>query len=321
MRRTTLALICAAAATPAAAREPLLTLPVDCTLGADCFIQNYVDADPGPGHADFTCGPLSYDGHKGTDFAVPSLAAMQAGVVVRPAANGTVIGVRDGMPDTGPDASGGIDGRECGNGVVIRHGAGWESQYCHLREGSVAVEIGQRVNLSTELGKIGLSGNTDFPHLHMSLRKDGETVDPFAPDGRADCAEAPTRTLWLDAPDYVPGGILDTGFADAIPDYDRIKAGSAATDRLAPDAPALVLWGYLFGGRAGDTVRLVVEGPSGAVLDETVTLDKTQAQLFRAIGRRLPDDGWTPGSYTGTVIHSRGDTRLDAAATAVTVAR
>jgi len=82
--RATLALLLLAA--PAAAGSFLLNPPVDCTLGETCFIQNFVDRDPGPGAADFTCGPMTYDGHKGTDFALPSLAAMRQGVDVLAAA-------------------------------------------------------------------------------------------------------------------------------------------------------------------------------------------------------------------------------------------
>ncbi|NDW53196.1 M23 family metallopeptidase [Aliiroseovarius sp. PrR006] len=28
--------------------------------------------------------------------------------------------------------------------MLIDHGGGWESQYCHMRAGSIAVEVGQR---------------------------------------------------------------------------------------------------------------------------------------------------------------------------------
>ncbi len=71
-----------------------------------------MDHDPGPDAADFTCNGLSYDTHTGTDFALPSLAAMQAGVAVLAAAPGTVAALRDGMPDTGltPDTAAQIDG-------------------------------------------------------------------------------------------------------------------------------------------------------------------------------------------------------------------
>ena len=32
-------------------------------------------------------------------------------------------------------------GRNCGNGVTLDHGDGWQTQYCHMRRGSVAVKV------------------------------------------------------------------------------------------------------------------------------------------------------------------------------------
>ena len=34
-------------------------------------------------------------------------------------------------------------GKECGNGLVIRHEYGWETQYCHMKKGSVQVKTGE----------------------------------------------------------------------------------------------------------------------------------------------------------------------------------
>ena len=95
--------------------------PIACTLGETCHVQNYVDRDPGPGTADVGCGNLTYDGHDGTDFALPNLAAMQAGVQVLAAAPGRVRGIRDGMPDIAisDPAAPPLNGRDCGNGVAI----------------------------------------------------------------------------------------------------------------------------------------------------------------------------------------------------------
>ena len=125
---------------------PRLGLPADCTLGQTCFIQQYPDADPGPAAQDFMCEGLSYDGHKGTDFGLPSLAAMDAGVTVIAAAPGIVRGVRDEMADrlySPQDDT--LSGRDCGNGAVIDHGGGWETQYCHLAQGSLTVASGDVV--------------------------------------------------------------------------------------------------------------------------------------------------------------------------------
>ena len=68
------AVVTLALALPAGAFD--FGFPVACTLGVDCHVQNYFDRDPGAGTADIGCGNLTYDGHDGTDFALPTLAAM-----------------------------------------------------------------------------------------------------------------------------------------------------------------------------------------------------------------------------------------------------
>ena len=101
-------------------------------------MQNYVDQDPGPGARDHTCGPLSYDGHGGTDIRVAGRPEMAAGVAVLATAPGVVRVARDEMADA-PASNG---GPEAGNAVVLDHGNGWQSQYSHLRQDSVTVAVG-----------------------------------------------------------------------------------------------------------------------------------------------------------------------------------
>ncbi|QBX99678.1 M23 family metallopeptidase [Rhodophyticola sp. CCM32] len=297
-------------ASAARADAPLLVFPVDCTLGETCFLQQFVDRDPGPGARDFTCGPLSYDTHQGSDIRVTDLEAMEAGVSVIAAAPGTVRATRDGVPDLGRAAM--PEGQDCGNGVAITHGDGWETQYCHLRMNSVAVAHGDRVEAGTPLGLIGFSGNTEFPHLHLTLRHEGRVIDPFDPSDTASCGGGAAQ-LWADPITPQMGGFISAGFADAIPDYDAIKAGTAdAASLSARQAPALVVWGFLFGGQAGDQVRLSITGPDGAVIhSQTTTLERTQIQLFRASGRRTPPQGWQAGPYLGDLTLERGGTLID----------
>ena len=44
--------------------------PVDCELDTQWYIQRFMDHAPSSGAADMRCGPLTYDGHTGTDFAI-----------------------------------------------------------------------------------------------------------------------------------------------------------------------------------------------------------------------------------------------------------
>ena len=301
----TLALL--APAFPAGAFD--LVQPVDCTFGETCFIQHLPDHDPGPGAQDFACGSLTYDGHDGTDFALPSLAAMQAGVMVLAAAPGTVRGARDGVPDISirdPKAPL-LAGRECGNGVAITHDGGWETQYCHLKQGSIRVKPGDRVTAGAPLGQVGLSGLTEFPHLHLTLRHNGAEVDPFAPAPQTTCG-ASQPDLWQPDLALPPGGIITSGFAAAIPDFDAVKQGSVTL----PDAAStgFVYWTYLYGTRAGDKLALRLTGPEGVMAEETMVLDRDQAQSFRALGKRLRAANWPPGRYEGQALLRRGDAEI-----------
>ncbi|WP_170573456.1 M23 family metallopeptidase [Ruegeria atlantica] len=289
-------------ATPAAS-DFVLRQPVDCVLGETCYIQNYFDQDPDAGvFRDFRCGELSYDGHKGTDFALPTHADLDNRVAVLAAAAGIVKNTRDGVADGGFDQS--VSGQECGNGVVIVHEDGWQTQYCHLRMGSVRVSPGDRVIAGAVLGEIGLSGATQFPHLHLSVRKDGKRIDPFAPQTSGDCS-APDSSLWEQPIPYVSGGLLSVGFSDDVPDYDDVRAGTAAHAVLPVDAGAIVLYGHAFGNRKGDVLRLEITGPEGGILSQDVALEKTQAQVFRASGRRLTKPNWPAGEYHGKVTMIR----------------
>lgn len=309
-------------ASAALAEGPMLQSPIDCDLTSPCYIQQYVDRDPGTGVADFACGTLSYDGHKGTDFALPDRATMGAGVNVLAAAPGLVLGTRDGMDDDGytPGRRAELEGRECGNGVVLQHALGWQTQYCHLQQGSVAVKEGQAIAAGTVLGRVGQSGNAAFPHLHLSVRDpDGAIVDPFDPGAAVSCDAPAAQTLWADPPAYRAAGLISTGFTDAIPEFDAIKAGDAAAAALPLTAPALVIFAQFFGPRASDVLELQITGPQGQVIADRITLTRDQALAFRAIGKRRRSAPWTAGGYTGTAILIRAGKEIDRQTTGVTL--
>ncbi|WP_224825295.1 M23 family metallopeptidase [Cognatishimia sp. MH4019] len=318
MIKRAIALISLAA--PAVASDFSLQLPIDCTLGENCYIQQFVDHDPNASASDFACGPLTYDTHKGTDFALDDLSIMKAGVDVLAAAAGRVVATRDGMEDLlyTAERAAEIDGRDCGNGLVIDHGSGWRTQYCHLKQGSVVVERGQIVEAGAVLGEVGLSGRTQFPHLHMTLRKNDQVVDPFAPEGRRIC-DLPKDTLWAETPVFQNGGIIRAGFADAAPTYEAIKAGQPSVTDFTPQSDILAVWMHSFGAQEGDNYRMEITGPDGEIVQEEVTQKRTQAQSFRFVGKRRPPDGWASGLYTATLSLIRDGVTIDTTQIAATV--
>lgn len=309
---------------PAAAAQapPQLELPVACEIGAACVVQNYVDQDPGPGARDHSCGPLSYDGHKGTDIRLPGRPEMAAGVAVLAAAPGVVRARHDGAADF----TGARSGAEAGNTVVLDHGGGWQSQYSHLRQGSVAVARGERVEAGARLGLIGGSGRAEFPHVEFALRHRGRAVDPFTgtPAGSG-CGGTPTP-LWSPAARaalaYRAGGLLRAGFATARPELAPALDG--AYDVAAPGAraPALVFWAVAWGLRQGDRESFRLIGPDGRVLSEGAgVVARNQAQSLRYVGKKRKSAGFPPGRYRGEyrVIRDSGNGEATVAAVVRTI--
>ena len=145
-----------------------LGLPVGCTIGRECLVQKLFDHDPTPSRLDYRCGVLTTDGHDGIDFRLRTMADLAARISVVAAADGTVLRVRDGEPDVSVKVRKELNGRDAGNGVVIDHGGGWETQYSHLRMGSVRVKPGEKIRAGDQIGLIGMSGNAEFPHLHFA---------------------------------------------------------------------------------------------------------------------------------------------------------
>ena len=287
---------------------------VECTLGHDCYIQQYVDHDASDSFSDYRCEGLSYDGHKGTDFALISRRQMEAGVNVLAAADGEVIAIRDGVQDKlyTRENRAEISGKECGNGVVIRHQEDWTTQYCHLKRGSVRVKKGDMIASGERLGEIGLSGKTQFPHLHLTVRNKSDVVDPFRPNGRTTCAEVlPDETLWNHSPPYRPGGLLSVGFTEAIPDYQKLKAGDITGTSVSLTSPALVLYGLGYGFRKGDIIEFNIKHSQKIIFTHQSTLKKSQIQGFQAAGLKRRSDKWAAGPYEGAVSLIRDSKVID----------
>lgn len=301
-------LVSALTAPPSSAQTFDLRFPLACELGVDCWLQQGVDRDPGPGAKDHACGPHAYDGHAGVDIRLADEAALRADVAVLAPAAGRVIGVRDGVPDGGFP-----EGKDCGNGVAIDHGGGWETQTCHLRNGSVAVMQGARVEAGEVLGVVGLSGNTEFPHLHLSLRRDGQVVDPF--DGRA--ADEPCgaggEPLWAAESGLPtePGGVHGIGLRAEPPAFEAARDGLVQARVLPARGGALVLWALFHAVAAGDRIEMTLDGPGGEVASREETEDRPRAERFLVVGRRTPEGGWPPGRYDAVVRLKRGGRLLD----------
>lgn len=298
----------ASAVTAAKADDAIsLGLPVRCQPGVDCFFQNYVDNDPTDQARDYRCGGRSYDRHDGTDIRIRNRRIQQQGIEVLAAAPGRVLGGRNDMEDVSIRSAGkaAIAGKECGNGAIIEHDGGWQTQYCHLAKGSVRVRPGDQVKTGQPIGLIGLSGDTEFFHLHFTVRHRGRTVDPFA-FGAAENSCGGGRSIWAaslgEQMRYRAGEIIDYGFAGVAPTMELVESGEIEQHPVTSGSEALVAYVRTIGLQAGDQQTLALQDPAGASLavNNAPALDRDKAQYLLLTGKKRTETQWPAGSYTAT---------------------
>ncbi|MBX9454569.1 MAG: M23 family metallopeptidase [Rhizobium sp.] len=301
--RSALAALALLAASPAMALE--LRLPADCRLGEDCFLQQFPDMKKGDGAIDPFCGIATYDGHDGVDLRVLSMKDITRAVPVVAVADGEVLRGRDGVEDRLVDTPGAREAimpRACGNGVVIAHADGLETQYCHLRRGSIVVRPGQKLKAGDKIGEVGASGLAQFPHVHLTVRLDGAEVDPLT--GRKvgeDCVADPSDARPLFSPAVMAmmkplqPEILGLGLSGSLVDYDTLVVDGPPPQATTADA-VRVAWVWLANVKVGDTLRIVLDGPDGERLTDNTTkpLDRNKAIYFSYAGKKGSP---VPGSY------------------------
>ncbi|MDD9911256.1 MAG: M23 family metallopeptidase [Ahrensia sp.] len=295
----------------AAQDKPRLHLPVDCISAPSCLVQNYVDLDPSPQRSDAFCEAATYDGHSGTDIRVRNIAEMNTGVRVLAVAAGVVQRVRDGERDRlieTPTDREAVQGKQCGNGVVIDHGNGWSSQTCHLKMGSVNVAPGDRVEPGTPIGLMGLSGDTEFPHVHVTIRQGDTVIDPFSGKAVGEACEAPgAKSMWdprqakllaeRDSP------LVEAGFTGGPVTGLQLRKSQAPA--LNPGGP-VVFYASFKNLQKGDTITINVfeRGTRNPVASHTTDpLESPKATYTAYAGRRSP--GYEPGAYVADVILNR----------------
>jgi murein DD-endopeptidase MepM/ murein hydrolase activator NlpD len=289
-----------------------LEIPLACTLGTDCWVQQYPDHDKGPGAADFTCGTATYDGHDGTDFRVRDTLSE---VKVIAAADGAVKAIRNTMEDKLiSDASDlkSVSNIECGNGVVLTHPGGFETQYCHMRKGSITVRAGQKVKAGDALGLVGYSGAAQFPHLHLSLRRAGKKLDPFSGELGQDCA-ADDTSMWSKKAQasltYQPAAVLDFGWHSGKVETAMLEKGELTREAPRSDWPALVAYAWLINLQKDDEITLTMQAGTTTPTTNKVKLDRNKAQYVLFAGKKR-GDAWKGPHQAELVVTANGKEKL-----------
>lgn len=108
--------------------------------------------------------------HPGVDIRAP------IGTTVRAATGGTVV----------------FAGRYYGYGIMvdIEHRDGTRARYAHLAGIAPGTVVGSRVAAGQMVGRVGRTGRTTGPHLHVELRRNGQAVDPWPWLTRTACTDS-----------------------------------------------------------------------------------------------------------------------------------
>lgn len=60
--------------------------------------------------------------------------------------------------------------KHCGNHLLIDHGNNEYSLLAHMQKGSVQAKLGDKVTKGQQVGRVGTSGDSFFPHIHYQLQ-------------------------------------------------------------------------------------------------------------------------------------------------------
>ena len=144
--------------------------------GGDVELQNYHVVAPDQRHALDLVVWKNGGTHGGDGSANEDYWAYGQRVIAP--AGGTVVTVVDGLADNVPQV-GSDPVNPAGNHMVIRVADGEYVLIAHMQAGSLVVSEGDTVQPGQELGRVGNSGNTSEPHIHIHLQ-DRPTFDPSA---------------------------------------------------------------------------------------------------------------------------------------------
>ncbi len=291
---------------------PVFAMPVACRPGIDCLVSSFVDMAAGEGYRDFECGALSYDEHKGTDIRLPSYVEMQRGYPVVAAAPGTVVAVRDGMPDANFNLfkREAVNDRGLGNVVAIDHGNGWRTFYGHMRRGSLTVSEGEAVEAGQKIGLIGLSGLTEFPHLHFQVQRNGDPIDPFTGLGLEGGCGIEGSSLWASearaALKYPRTLLLRLGFSDTVLNKAAVEYMLFKEDGIPAANRSIILHAHFSGLLEGDRIEVRIFGPDGNVFAQAgVDIDEAAQSRILRVGKKDLDEPPDTGVYRGQVRYFR----------------
>lgn len=258
-------------------------------------ITNYVDHDATTGLQDYNCNGVTYDGHRGTDYATwpfPWEMMDNDDVEVIAAAKGVILEKRDGHFDQSCDWN-----NKPWNAVYVEHEDGSIAWYGHLKKNTLTTKaVGDTVFPGDFLGYIGSSGISTGPHLHFELfSAGGGMLDPY--DGNCNNTSATSR--WDSQNPYRSPSLIHMQTGDAAPDYGNFCYGQEASNVQVQFQPGDRIYYSIYPQDylTNLTTTFRVIDPSGAIFDTWTHSPNTSYSLsywwwWRDIPNSAPEGEW-----------------------------
>lgn len=290
-----------------------LTWPVGCVPGVNCLGNSFYLGYPdiGSGYA-FNCSKAGYVGHNGTDIIVSDVAGR---VPVFAAADGEILWAAGGYPDrsaadqaedsaTPQQMEHGKDGEQngkvcdatygcfswgfdAGNFVLVRHAGaaqGLVTLYAHLRNGSLTVASGQKVQQGEKIAEIGSSGNALMPHLHFGVFFSSAAGNRLTDPWFGECSKG-SASLWQYEPPYRADIVVSkSGDGEGVVtgSLTDISCGSRCSAMVAPGTAvtlrAVAYAGSEFSGWGGEGCA-----GQGAICQTRAESTMLVTALFKAV--------------------------------------
>lgn len=182
-----------------------IILPINCSLGQDCFVLYYPDRKVDSSYKDYRCGGLSFDNNRATIFAVkPKTNPPEESVQVLAAADGKVVELVLTEPD---------DIFERGAPYIsIKHSKGYRTKYSNLKLNSILVSKGQKIKQGdviayTEKGEDGI-----VQELHFTVFKNNRVMDPSVGSKASFDCNVVEEPIWQESLEYVPIVLVNHSF-------------------------------------------------------------------------------------------------------------
>ncbi|MDA0242029.1 MAG: peptidoglycan DD-metalloendopeptidase family protein [Chloroflexi bacterium] len=260
-------------------------------------VSAFADHNPTGGATDYNGGTRTYNGHRGTDYALYPFNwnKVDAGEMeVIAAADGLIVAKSDSNPaDHNCNGSSGGDW----NYVALTHADGRMTIYGHMRYNSLTSKgVGQTVAQGEYLGTVASSGFSSGPHLHFEVREGTDWAapwrDPFAgPNSQAE-------SLWANQRPYRDSAVNRIATHSAPPSTPDICQPSITHFQDDFSTPSTIyLYVYYRDYQGQLPTQLTIYRPDGSVYE---TWSYTDNEVFFYSAYRWWTLTLTAGEPAGT---------------------